>query len=73
MLFDKEWDKRKGRKLEKLICSVRFQYSNACVEYIEYLLCKQIIIECGIICVANRYYSLLFETYIYMTIDANIF
>lgn len=36
-------------------------------------LCKQLIIECGIICVANRNYSSLFETYIYMTIDVNIF
>lgn len=36
MLVDKEWDKRKSTKLEKLIRSVGFRYPNACAEDIEY-------------------------------------
>lgn len=36
MLVDKEWEKRKNTKLEKLIRSADFRYPNACVEDIEY-------------------------------------
>ena len=36
MLVDKEWDKRKSTKLDKLIRSAGFRYPNACVENIEY-------------------------------------
>lgn len=36
MLVDKEWDRRKSTKLDKLIRSAGFRYPNACVENIEY-------------------------------------
>lgn len=36
MLVDKEWDKRKSTKLQKLISSAEFRYPNACTEGIEY-------------------------------------
>ena len=36
MLVDKEWDKRKSTKMDKLIRSAGFRYPNACVENIEY-------------------------------------
>lgn len=36
MLVDKEWDKRKNTKLQKLIRSAEFRYPNACMESIEY-------------------------------------
>ncbi|HVI41032.1 MAG TPA: IS21-like element helper ATPase IstB [Anaerovoracaceae bacterium] len=36
MLVDKEWDRRKSTKLQKLILSADFRYPNACVEDIEY-------------------------------------
>lgn len=36
MLVDKEWDKRKSTKLQKLIRSAEFRYPNACMEAIEY-------------------------------------
>ena len=36
MLVDKEWDKRKSTKLQKIICDAGFRYPNACVEDIEY-------------------------------------
>lgn len=36
MLVDKEWDKRKSTKLQKLIRTADFRYPNACVEDIEY-------------------------------------
>ena len=35
MLVDKEWDKRKSTKLQKLIRSAEFRYPNACMEEIE--------------------------------------
>lgn len=34
--LDKEWDKRKSTKLQKLIRSAEFRYPNACMEDIEY-------------------------------------
>lgn len=37
MLVDREWDKRKNKKLQKLIRNAEFRYPNACVENIEYL------------------------------------
>ena len=37
MLVDKERDKRKSTKLQKLICSAKFRYPNACMEDIKYL------------------------------------
>ena len=36
MLVDKEWDKRKNTKLDKLIRNAEFRYPNACVEAIGY-------------------------------------
>lgn len=36
MLVDKEWDKRRNTKLQKMIHSVGFRYPNACIENIEY-------------------------------------
>jgi DNA replication protein DnaC len=36
MLVDKEWDKRKSSKLQKLIHTADFRYSNACIEGVEY-------------------------------------
>jgi len=36
MLVDKEWDKRKSTKLQKLIRNAEFRYPNACMEDIEY-------------------------------------
>lgn len=36
MLIDKEWDKRKNIKIQKLICNAEFHYPNACKEDIEY-------------------------------------
>lgn len=36
MLVDKEWDKRKSTKLQKMILCADFRYPNACVENIEY-------------------------------------
>ncbi len=36
MLVDKEWDKRKSTKLQKIIHDAEFRYPNACVEGIEY-------------------------------------
>ena len=36
MLVDKEWDKRKNNRLDKLIRSAEFRYPNACMEAIEY-------------------------------------
>lgn len=36
MLVDKEWDKRKSTKLQKLIREADFRYPNACTEGIEY-------------------------------------
>ena len=36
MLIDKEWDKRKNSKLQKLIRTADFRYPNACMEDIEY-------------------------------------
>lgn len=36
MMVDKEWDKRKSTKLQKLIRSANFRYPNACMEDIEY-------------------------------------
>jgi len=36
LLVDKEWDKRKSTKLQKIICNAEFRYPNACVEDIEY-------------------------------------
>lgn len=36
MLVDKEWDKRKSTKLQKMIRSAAFRYPNACMENIEY-------------------------------------
>ncbi len=36
MLVDKEWDKRKSTKLQKVIHDASFRYPNACVEGIEY-------------------------------------
>ena len=36
MLVDKEWDKRKNTKLDKLIRNAEFRYPNACMEAIEY-------------------------------------
>lgn len=36
MLVDREWDKRKCTKIEKLIRGAEFRYPNACVEAIEY-------------------------------------
>lgn len=36
MLVDKEWDKRKSSKLQKLIRDAAFRYPNACMEDIEY-------------------------------------
>lgn len=36
MLVDKEWDKRKSTKLQKMVLYADFRYPNACVENIEY-------------------------------------
>lgn len=36
MIVDKEWDRRKSTKMNKLIRSAGFRYPNACVENIEY-------------------------------------
>lgn len=36
MLIDKEWEKRRNTKLQKLIHSAQFRYPNACMEDIEY-------------------------------------
>lgn len=36
MLVDREWDKRKSTKLDKLIRTAGFRYPNACMEDIEY-------------------------------------
>lgn len=36
MLVDREWDKRKSNRLQKLIQSADFRYPNACMEDIEY-------------------------------------
>ena len=36
MLVDKEWDKRKNTKLDKLIRNTEFRYPNTCMEAIEY-------------------------------------
>lgn len=36
MLVDKEWDKRKSTKLQKIIRDASLRYPNACVEDIEY-------------------------------------
>lgn len=36
MLVDKEWDKRKSSKLQKLIRIADFRYPNACIEGVEY-------------------------------------
>ena len=36
MLIDKEWDKRKSNKLQKMIRTADFRYPNACMEGIEY-------------------------------------
>ena len=36
MLVDKEWDKRKNTKLDKLTRNAEFRYPNACIEAIEY-------------------------------------
>lgn len=36
MLVDKEWDKRRSTKLQKLIRTADFRYPNACMEDIEY-------------------------------------
>lgn len=36
MLVDKEWDKRKSTKLQKIIRDADFRFPNACVEGIEY-------------------------------------
>ncbi|MCK9331456.1 MAG: IS21-like element helper ATPase IstB [Bacilli bacterium] len=36
MLVDKEWDKRKSSKLQKLIRTADFRFPNACMESIEY-------------------------------------
>lgn len=36
MLVDREWDKRKNTKLQKLIRDAGFRYPNACIEDIEY-------------------------------------
>lgn len=36
LLVDREWDKRKNTKLQKLIRAAEFRYPNACVEDIEY-------------------------------------
>lgn len=36
MLVDREWDKRKSNKLQKLIRDAEFRYPNACTEDIEY-------------------------------------
>lgn len=36
MLVDREWDKRKNTKLQKLIRHADFRYPNACIEDIEY-------------------------------------
>lgn len=36
MLVDKEWDKRKSTKLQKIIHDANFRYPNACIEDIEY-------------------------------------
>jgi DNA replication protein DnaC len=36
MLVDKEWDKRKSTKLQKLIRTADFRHPNACMEDIEY-------------------------------------
>ena len=36
MLVDKEWDKRRSTKLQKIIRNAEFRYPNACVESIEY-------------------------------------
>lgn len=32
MLIDKEWDKRKSNKLQKMIKTADFRYPNACME-----------------------------------------
>jgi len=42
MLVDKEWDKRKNSKLQKLIRTADFRYPNACMEDIEYLADRKI-------------------------------
>lgn len=36
MIVDKEWDKRKSTKLQKIIHDAAFRYPNACMEGIEY-------------------------------------
>ena len=36
MLVDKEWDKRRSTKLQKLMHSAGFRYPNACMKNIEY-------------------------------------
>lgn len=36
MLVDREWDKRKSTRLQKLIHDAAFRYPNACIEDIEY-------------------------------------
>ena len=36
LMVDKEWDKRKNTKLQKLIRSAGFRYPDACIEDIEY-------------------------------------
>ena len=36
MLVDKEWDKRKSTKLQRLIRNAEFRYPNASIEAIEY-------------------------------------
>lgn len=36
MLVDKEWDRRKSTKLQKIIRDAGFRYPNACVEGVEY-------------------------------------
>jgi len=36
MLVDKEWDKRKSTRLQKIIRDAAFRYPNACMEDIEY-------------------------------------
>lgn len=36
MLVDREWDKRKSTKLQKMVHYADFRYPNACIENIEY-------------------------------------
>lgn len=36
MLVDKEWDKRRSNRLQKLITTAAFRYPNACIEDVEY-------------------------------------